>query len=105
MDICNWITSPNKYFFNELFIREAFAKVGAYVKSCHLKDVSLGDEFTFRLNETFCGGGTMNLEAYIKEADRIDPGMPMIIEHLHGDDEYMTSLRYARKRFGGGNGK
>ncbi|MDR0999912.1 MAG: sugar phosphate isomerase/epimerase [Clostridiales bacterium] len=98
MDICNWITSPNKYFFSAHFIKEAFTKLGKYIRSCHLKDVSLGEEFTFRLNETRCGGGSIDLEAYAEEANRIDSDMPMLIEHLHGDDEYLTSLEYTAKR-------
>ncbi|MDR1913340.1 MAG: sugar phosphate isomerase/epimerase [Clostridiales bacterium] len=99
MDLCNWITSPRKYFFSGEFAEECFAAIGKYVKSCHLKDVALGGEFTFRLNETYCGGGSIDLEKYVLEALKINPDMPIIIEHLHGDDEYLESLEYVKRRF------
>jgi sugar phosphate isomerase/epimerase len=100
MDICNWITSPQKYFFSENFIEEAFAKLGRHIRSCHLKNVQLADEFTFRLIETDCASGSLDLEAYVRAADQIDRDMPMLIEHLQDDGEYLKSMAYARKRFG-----
>jgi sugar phosphate isomerase/epimerase len=98
MDICNWITSPNRYFFNEAFIEECFRKLGAHIKSCHLKDVRLREEYTFMLEETACGQGSISLEKYAEAALKIDPDMPFIIEHLGSDSEYLESLAYVKKR-------
>lgn len=99
MDICNWITDPRKYFFSGDFIEEAFGKLGGHIRSCHLKDVALAKEFTTRLIETHCGGGEIDLEAYARAANASSKDMPMIIEHLHSDDEYERSLAYVRDRF------
>ncbi len=98
MDLANWITSPQKYLQNEKFIDEIFDKLGKYIKSCHLKDVKLAGEFTLQLKEVGCGEGSLNLEYYVERANRIDTEMPMIIEHLSTDEEYIASLKYVQAR-------
>ena len=40
----------------------------------------------------------LNLEKYARLADRVNPQMPMIIEHLHSDDEYLESIAYLKAR-------
>ncbi len=99
MDLANWITSPDKYFNNHEFMEQCFAMLGDRIKSCHIKDVSLREEFTFQLKETACGDGTLDLRNYIRLAEHVNPDMPVIIEHLKGDGEYLESLKYV-KRFG-----
>lgn len=49
MDVFNWIISPERYFYHEEFMEECFEKLGKYIKSCHLKDVLLRQEFTLQL--------------------------------------------------------
>mgnify|MGYP000373444854 FL=1 len=98
MDIFNWITTPYRYFFNEEFMEEVFEKLGRYIKSCHIKDVCLQEEFTFQLKEVACGEGILNLEKYARLAEKVNPEMPMIIEHLHSDSEYLQSVAYLKER-------
>ena len=42
----------------------------------------------------------MNLEKYAGLARKADPDMPLIIEHLDGDEAYLESLSYVKLRFG-----
>lgn len=98
MDIVNWITSPQKYFFNEEFIEECFEKLGDQIKSCHIKDISLQEEFTWNLKEVACGKGILNLEKYAELANKASINMPMIIEHLTDDEEYKKSFAYTKER-------
>ncbi|MCR5427103.1 MAG: sugar phosphate isomerase/epimerase [Lachnospiraceae bacterium] len=100
LDVVNMITSPERYFFNDAFLRECFEKLGGRICSCHIKDVHLAEEFTFRLEEVACGKGALDLELYAELATREDPDMPMIIEHLHTDEEYLESLAYVKNRLG-----
>lgn len=79
-------------------MEKCFDKLGSHIKSCHIKDVCLQAEFTFQLKETACGEGILNLEKYARLADRVNPQMPMIIEHLHSDDEYLESIAYLKAR-------
>ena len=81
-------------------MEECFRKLGPYIRSCHLKDVALGQEFTLQFRETACGRGGLNLEKYAGLARKADPDMPLIIEHLDGDEAYLESLSYVKLRFG-----
>lgn len=98
LDVVNMITTPRRYFFNDEFLEECFAKLRGTICSCHLKDIRLREEYTFQLEECACGVGTLDLERYARLASAEHPQMPMIIEHLHTDEEYLDSIRYVQKR-------
>lgn len=98
LDIVNMINCPKRYFFAQEFMLECFDKLKGRICSCHLKDVLLLEEYTFKLRESACGKGTMPLEDYARLASTEDPQMPMIIEHLHSDEEYVESLHYVMQR-------
>ena len=99
MDVFNWISSPERYFFHETFMEECFEKLGSYIKSCHLKNVSLQKEATFQLKEVPCKEGELSLETYAHLAEKCSPDMPVIIEHLKSSEEYIESMKYVTKRF------
>lgn len=98
MDIINMISSPDRYFFSEEFTEDVFGALGDRIRSCHLKDIRLKDEYTFQLEECACGEGSFGFEKYAELANRADEDMPMIIEHLKSDDEYVASLKYMGNR-------
>lgn len=98
MDIINMVNTPERYLFPERFLEQTFSLLGPYIRSCHLKDVLLLPKFTFQLRECACGEGTFPLEYYVELADRIDPEMPMLLEHLDTDEEYLQSFDYVTKR-------
>lgn len=98
MDIINMISTPERYFFPEDFLEETFKLLGGRIRSCHIKDILLQQEFTFNLRECACGEGVFPLERYAQLAHEADPDMPMIIEHLGADEEYIASMAYTGKR-------
>ena len=98
LDVVNMITTPRRYFFNDEFLMECFEKLHGTIVSCHLKDIRLKPEYTFQLQECACGEGTLNLELYAQLATAENPHMPMIIEHLTSDEEYVASVQNIRKR-------
>ena len=98
MDIINMINCPNRYFFHDEFLEETFELLGKDIKSCHLKDILLLDDFTFQLRECACGQGTFNIEHYVELANKVNPDMPMIIEHLNTNEEYYDSFKYVTNR-------
>lgn len=98
LDVVNMITSPERYFFNDKFLEECFSKLKGKICSCHLKDIRLKEEYTFQLQECACGQGTLDLELFAKLATAENAQMPMIIEHLSTDEEYLVSLKYVQKR-------
>lgn len=96
LDVVNMITSPRRYFFNDEFLEECFQKLHGTIVSCHLKDILLKPEYTFQLEECACGQGTLDIKRYIRLATAENPCMPMIIEHLTTDEEYISSVQYIR---------
>lgn len=96
LDVFNWITSARRYFCNEEFVDECFEKLGPYIKSCHLKDVRLEEAYTLHLTETSPGKGGINLRHLIRTAERYDPDMPFVIEHLDSDEAYLQSVAYVQ---------
>lgn len=96
LDIVNMITSPQRFFFNEDFLDECFSKLSGKIVSCHLKDVLLKPEYTFQLEECACGKGSLNLRHFIELATKQNKKMPMIIEHLTTDQEYLKSIDYIK---------
>lgn len=98
MDIINMINTPQRYFFPEEFLEECFDILGEQILSCHLKDIRLRQELTFQLEETACGKGSFPIERYIEKINEVNPDMPVIIEHLTTDEEYISSLAYVQKR-------
>jgi len=98
LDVVNMITTPRRYFFNDEFLEECFEKLHGTIVSCHLKDIRLKQEYTFQLEECACGEGTLDIERYIRLATAEDPCMPMIIEHLTTDEEYISSISYLKEK-------
>ena len=98
LDVVNMITTPRRYFYNDEFLRECFQKLHGTIVSCHLKDIMLRQEYTFQLQECACGEGTLNIELDTQLANATNPHMPMIIEHLTTDEEYVASVKYVRER-------
>ena len=98
LDVVNMITSPRRYFFNDEFLRECFEKLHGTIVSCHLNDILLKPEYTFQLQECACGEGTLDIKLYAQLATAENPHMPMIIEHLTTDEEYVASVQYVRER-------
>ena len=94
LDVVNMITSPERYFFNDRFLDECFEKLGEQICSCHLKDILLKEEYTFQLQECACGQGTLDITRYIRLASAVRSDMPMIIEHLTTDEEYIQSVKW-----------
>jgi sugar phosphate isomerase/epimerase len=96
VDIVNMLISPRVYFDNRRLVRETFELLGPHIRSCHVKDAVLDHSLTVSIRETECGKGELDLACYIREADRLDPEMPMIIEHLSDFAGYRRAIDHVR---------
>ena len=96
VDIVNMLVSPRVYFSHRRLVRETFGLLGPHVRSCHIKDAVLDHGLTVSIRETECGSGGLDLAYYIREADRTNPDLPMIIEHLPDLSGYKRSINYIR---------
>ena len=94
LDLINMVTSPERYFKLDEFMDECFEKLGNRIRSCHLKDILLLQDYTFQLKECGCGEGILDVKRYLDKATSIDKDMPVIIEHLNSDEAYRKSFKY-----------
>ena len=96
IDMVNVVNSPQAYFGNTDLIREWFGKLGPYIRSCHAKDTLLSSKLTTHLDEVRPGLGHLDYATLLTEIDRLDPDMPLMIEHLHTEEDYRLSAAYIR---------
>lgn len=95
-DPVNLVRSPRRYFATDDLVREFVDAVGPQIRSCHLKDVELGAGLTVHLDETRPGTGGLDYHALLTELDRLDPDLPVLLEHLDGPEEYERAADHVR---------
>jgi sugar phosphate isomerase/epimerase len=96
IDMVNVINSPQAYFNNAALIREWFAKLGPYIRSCHAKDSLLSTKLTTHLDEMRPGLGQLDYRTLLLEVDKLDPDTPLMIEHLQTEAAYRLAADYIR---------
>lgn len=96
LDPVNMINTPAKLYDNAGFLRECFAKLGPYIRSCHAKDIRLGDELTIHLDEVRPGLGVLDFRVLLTEMERLEPDTPILVEHLRSDAEYAAAVAHIR---------
>ncbi len=103
LDPVNLICSPQRYYGNAALIRECFEKLGPYIRSCHAKDIILHPNLTTHLDEARPGLGGLDYATFLREADRLGPDTPVMLEHLEDEASYAAAaahVRDAAKRVG-----
>jgi sugar phosphate isomerase/epimerase len=81
LDPTNIISSVRRYYFSGDFIRECFAKLGPYIRSCHAKDIDMGRTPNF-LVRTFAGNGELDYDTFLTEIVELEADVPLMIEHV-----------------------
>jgi len=97
LDLVNIINSPERYFNNTQFIKTCFEKLGPYIVSCHAKDIILRERLTVHLDEVICGRGLFDFSTFLTELNKLDPDIPLMLEHLERNEEYDEAAAYVRK--------
>jgi sugar phosphate isomerase/epimerase len=95
-DPVNLISSPQLYFTNGAFIRDFVARLGARIKSVHLKDIILRDTLTVHLDEARPGLGGLDYPALLRALAALDPDLPVMLEHLPSEEEYRLAAGHVR---------
>jgi sugar phosphate isomerase/epimerase len=96
LDPVNIICSPQRYYGNAALLKECFAKLGPYIKSCHAKDILLSGKLTVHLDEVGPGEGGLDYRTYLQELARIDPDTPLMLEHMKTEEEYLAGVKHVR---------
>ena len=95
LDPVNIINSPRRYFNNGDVIRDCFTRLGKWIKSCHAKDIQIGEGFPVQLNEVRPGSGTLDYAVFLSEASKLAQDVPIMLEHLPME-EYPIAADYVR---------
>lgn len=96
LDIINMVNSAERYFGADEFVEECVDLLGDRIKSCHIKDVHMSESYTIRLEECGPGDGEFPLRHYAEKLHALDPDMPVILEHLNTDEQYLKYMAYLK---------
>ena len=96
LDPANLVCSPQRYFSNGSLIEECFEMLGEHIMSCHAKDVILRDNLTVHLDEVRPGLGNLDYPTLLRALNRLDPNVPLMLEHLPNQEEYRAAASYIR---------
>ena len=94
LDVCNTMNSPERFYHNAAGIRECFAKLGPWIKSCHAKDLNWGPGYQVNLQEVVPGTGLIDYKTYLTELSRLGTDAPLMLEHLHSEEDYNQGRQY-----------
>jgi sugar phosphate isomerase/epimerase len=95
-DAVNLVNCPARYFDTAGLIREFVRRLGAKIKSCHLKDIGLSENLTVHLSEVPPGTGGLDYRCLLSELNRLEPDLPVMLEHLPGEAEYDAAAKHIR---------
>lgn len=97
LDPVNLVCSPQIYFRNGEMIGDFISRLGSRIRSCHAKDILLGESLTTHLEEVRPGKGKLDYRRYLRELAKLDADMPLMLEHLPTAEEYAASAGYIRQ--------
>ena len=96
LDPVNLVNSPERFFRNDDLLRDCFAKLGPHLVGCHAKDIALASNLTVHLDEVRPGLGGLDYPVFLSELARLDPDLPLMLEHLPGPDDYRLAASHVR---------
>lgn len=96
LDPVNLISSPQRYYRNGDLIRDCFARLGPWVRSCHAKDILLSSKLTVHLDEVRPGLGALDYRAYLGALAGLPADTPLMLEHLSDEGEYLAAATHIR---------
>lgn len=98
IDPVNWVVSPQVLYKNGEMIKDAFRKLGPYIKSGHAKDVSIKEGTDLpQLEEVLPGSGYLDYSFYLSELAKLD-NIPLMIEHLKTAEDYRLAAEHIREK-------
>lgn len=95
-DPVNLVNCPARYFDTAGLVREFVARLGPRIRSCHLKDITMSQAFMVHLDECRPGAGSFDYRTLLRELDRLDADLPVMLEHLPDAEQYRLAGDYVR---------
>jgi sugar phosphate isomerase/epimerase len=97
IDVCNVISSPERFYNTGAFIRETISKLAPWILSCHAKDLEWRPEMNLHFVEVIPGRGSVDYRAYLGALTALPRETPLMLEHLSKAEEYAEGAAYIRK--------
>jgi sugar phosphate isomerase/epimerase len=95
-DPVNMVCSPQLWSDTGGMLRECFEKLGPHIRSCHAKDITLRGALTVHLDEVRPGLGALDYATFLRGLARLEPDVPLMIEHLTEEEDYRLSAEHIR---------
>lgn len=97
LDPVNLVVSPQVLYSNGEMIRDAFRRLGRWIKSCHAKDVTIRqDTYLPQLDEVRPGLGLLDYRTFLRELSALD-NVPLMLEHLKTAEEYDLAASHIKQ--------
>ena len=93
----NIINCPERMYDTAGLLRECFEKLGPWLLSCHAKDIRYTNSLTLHLEETLPGAGVLDYRVFLTLAEKCNPEMPIMLEHLSKPEDYAAAAGYVQK--------
>jgi sugar phosphate isomerase/epimerase len=96
----NMVNDPHKYYITGELIKDFVARLGPQIRCCHAKDIRMDENFppwTVRLWECVPGAGNLDWRTLLTELAKLDPDIPVMLEHLDSEEEYRAGVDVIRK--------
>lgn len=88
-DMANLINSYDKYIATGDVTKKFFNALGGHIRSVHLKDIKINEKIlTVHIDEVMPGTGEFDFETLFDCCNKLNPDLPMMIEHLSGAEKY-----------------
>jgi sugar phosphate isomerase/epimerase len=102
LDPANLVNCPARYADSGALIRECFAKLGPRVRSCHAKDVRMGDRLSVDIAQVAPGKGHLDYRTYLRCLGELAPAVPLFLEEL-AEEDYDDAAGFIRGVAGAGD--
>jgi sugar phosphate isomerase/epimerase len=96
LDPVNMVNTPTIYYHNGDLIKDAFKRLGPWIKNCHAKDTLINESvLTLHIDEARPGLGTLDYKVFLTELAKLD-NVPLMLEHLEKEEDYNLAAKYVR---------
>ncbi len=95
-DPVNLINTPRRFYDNASVMSEVIDTLGHRIKSVHIKDVTLHQKQLVHLDECRPGTGGLDYVALFRGLSKLDPDLPVMLEHLPDATQYQLAADHLR---------
>lgn len=97
LDPINMMNSVERFYRHRQFVDACMTQLGPWIKSVHIKDMTIGRPFVVALQECAPGLGMLDYGAILRALDTLPADLPVMLEHLETAAEYQAAGTYVRR--------